>query len=194
LRQACPKNALKDVAMAKKKETFPDTTKKFLMLIVFVPLIPVLLLLIPLILTYEFLRGLWLRFMVKQKWYPRKKYLLFVYSNSPNWKEYIETNILPVIADYAIVINWSERSHWDWKKKPLELKVFKHWTHVNRFSYKGKKKWTGNEFNPVAITFIPWWKSKVFRFWQPFRDLKHGKENPLKEMENNLYTVLAALK
>jgi hypothetical protein len=111
--------------MASKKETIGGTIMRFLMFIVFVPLIPILLLLIPFILTYEFLRGLWLGFMVKQKWYPQKKYLLFVYSNSPNWKEYIETNILPVIADYAIVINWSERSHWDWKKKPFELKVNK---------------------------------------------------------------------
>ena len=40
----------------------------------------------------------------------------------------------------------------------------------------GKTKW--DEFNPIAITFIPWWKRKALPFWTPFRDFKHGKERP----------------
>lgn len=180
--------------MSREGKTQPWTIKEILLVVLAIVLIPLFILLIPVFLIYRFLHSLWLGLLVKQMWYPQKKYLLFVYSNSPNWKEYIETYILPKIADYAVIINWSERSDWDWKKKPLELKVFKHWTEVNRYFFKGKRKWSGNEFNPVAITFIPWWKCNVFRLWQPFKDFKHGKDKPLKEMENNLYKVLEAVR
>lgn len=166
------------------------TIKDILLVTLAIALIPILILLIPFFVIYMIVSGLWFRLLVKLKWHPQKKYLLFVYSNSPNWKEYIESNILPKISPYAVIINWSERSDWDWKKKPLELKIFKRWTGVQRYFFKGKKRWDGKEFNPVAITFLPWWKCKVFRFWLPFRDFKHGKEKPLKDMETKLFKVL----
>ena len=163
----------------------------FLLFIVILPLIPFL------ILGYFIWRliwGTWLGFLVKSQWYPQGKYMLFVYSISPNWKEYIETNILPRISAHAMIINWSDRNQWNWKKKPLEFRVFKHWTGVIEYSFKGKKKWDGNEFCPVAITFIPWWRRKIFRFWQPFKDFKHGKEKPLKELEAQLFKILEIVK
>ena len=117
--------------------------------------------------------------------------MLFVYSNSPNWKEYIEDNILPKISEKAIVVNWSERNEWDWEDKALELRIFQHWTGLSRYFQKGKKKWDGREFNPIAITFVPWCRVKVFRFWKPFKDYKHGKDKKLKELESKLYKTLS---
>ncbi len=138
--------------------------------------------------------GTYLSFLVRSRWHPQGKYMLFVYSNSPNWKEYIETNILSRISTHAVVINWSDRSEWDWEKKPLELKVFQHWTEIRRYFFKSKKRWDGSEFNPIVITFIPWWRRKVLRFWQPFKDFKHGKEKPLKELEAELFEILKTVK
>lgn len=120
--------------------------------------------------------------------------MLFVYSDSPNWKEYIESNILPKISSHSIIINWSERDNWNWTRKPLELKIFKEWSGIQKYFFKDKKKWDGREFNPIAITFIPWWKRKVFRFWQPFKDFKHGKEKTLKDLESKLFRILETIK
>jgi len=120
--------------------------------------------------------------------------MLFVYSNSPNWKEYIEANILPRISSYAVVINWSERSKWEWEKKPLEFKVFQHWTGVRRYFFKAKKKWDGREFNPVAIIFVPWWRRTVLRFWQAFKDFKHGNKKSLTNLESRFFEIIKSVK
>jgi hypothetical protein len=96
--------------------------------------------------------------------------------------------MLPKLDNQAVVLNWSERSQWGWWRKPLEVQVFQHWTGWGKyvtFAVGGVR-----EFNPVAITFIPWWKRRVFRFWQPFRDFKHGKERPLKELEAKLFDTI----
>ena len=146
-----------------------------------------------LFLLFYFLRGKWLAFLVKQQWYPKGKLLLFVYSDSPNWKEYIEQKILPQISSKAVIINWSERSQWQWKGT-LELKVFQHWTGVAQYFYRGRKKWDGKEFCPVAVVFNPWWKPKVIRFWQAFKDFKHGKEIALKKCEKELFDSILAEK
>ena len=158
--------------------------------IIFVILLPLWIVLALLFGIWYLIYSLWLGFLVKLKWYPEGKNLLFVYSNSPNWKEYIENNILTKLSGKAVIVNWSERSKWNWGNKPLELKIFRHWTGVNRYFLKGKKKWDGEEFNPAAITFIPWWKPKILRFWKAFKDHKHGKEKRVKDLENQLFKIL----
>lgn len=164
---------------------------EFFILIIIVPFIPLIFLIVLIFGVCWLFYGVWLCLQVRLQWYPKGKYLLFVYSNSLSWKEYIETNILPKINQTAIIINWSERSKWDWKKRPLEIAVFKHWTGVSRYFFKSKIKWDGEDFNPIAITFIPWWKSKVLRFWQPFKDFKHGKERALTQLEAQLFDIIA---
>jgi len=158
----------------------------------FIILLPVIIVYLLLWGIWHSLCGLWLRFAVRIKWLPEGKNMLFVYSDSPNWKEYIESNILPRISDKAVVANWSERSKWDWTNKPLELRIFRHWTGVYRYIHgRGKKeKWYGRDFNPVAITFAPWWRVRVFRFWKAFKDHKHGKDKKLRELEHQLYRTL----
>lgn len=175
--------------MSHKKNILIDIyyTLIIILFIIFLPLI------IPLGLLYYIwnrIYGFWLKLLVKRCWYPKGKRLLFVYSNSPNWKEYIENNILNFISKKAVVINWSERSEWNWKYKKLELKIFKHWTGLYRYFQKGKKKWYGRDFNPIAIIFIPWRKVTVIRFWQAFKDFKHGKDKKLKDLEKQLFSIL----
>lgn len=160
----------------------------------------ILLLLLPLIvvflllwLIYAFysnvLKNIWLGLLVRLLWYPKERFSLFVYSNSPNWGKYIKKNVIPRISAKAIIINWSERSKW--RKRTLEQKVFRHWTKSFPYTEKGRKKWGGREFCPVAIVFNPWWNPKVIRFWQAFKDFKHGKDLKLKKCEKELLSLLA---
>src|SRR5215210_5732019 len=118
----------------------------------------------------------WLRFRFWLRYASKGRFILFVYSNSPNWKDYIESNILPRIESHAVTLNWSERKSWD-EAYPFEAKIL--------------RRWAGDsEFNPVAIVFPPVGKVKVIRFWQAFRDYKHGKEQSLKRAQEELFKVV----
>ena len=107
-------------------------------------------------------------------WCQRGKDVLFVYSESPVWQAYLEAQVLPKIAERAVVMNWSERKKWR-----ISLARF-------AFSYFG----TWREFNPLAIVFRPWRRAQVFRFWQPFRDYKHGHDESLKKLESEFFHAL----
>ena len=91
-------------------------------------------------------------------------------------QEYIEQNIIPRIEAKAVFLNWSNRSEWK-KRKPLEAKALFHWG-------------GSSEFNPMAIVFVPGWKVETVRFHQAFKDYKHGKNELLKEKEEELYGYL----
>ena len=43
-------------------------------------------------------------------WLPKGKDVLYVSSDSPIWKEYMETEVFPLVAKRAIVLSWSARS------------------------------------------------------------------------------------
>ena len=184
----------KETSSEKLRPNKQGSLKEFFLVLGIIPLIPLLLGIGIISGIWWIICGTWLGFLVRLRWYPQGKYMLFVYSNSPNWKEYIEANILPRISSYAVVINWSERSKWEWEKKPLEFKVFQHWTGVRRYFFKGKKKWDGREFNPIAIIFVPWWRRKVLRFWQAFKDFKHGKKKSLTNLEAQFFEIIKSVK
>ena len=124
----------------------------------------------PFILSYR----QWLTFHFWQRHGKHGRFILFVYSDSPNWKDYIEANILPRIESHAFTLNWSKRKEWQ-RINPFEAKVFHHWA--------GDK-----EFNPMALVFSPGGKVQDVRFWRAFRDFKHGKEGLLKQSERLLFT------
>ena len=115
--------------------------------------------------------GLKIRFWLR---HGRKgKMILFVYSDSSNWKDYIETNILPRIEAQSIVLNWSRRREWE-SRMQLETKLFYQWAGPG-------------DFVPVAILFSPIGKARVFRLWQPSENPKHGKVRVSKEAERALF-------
>jgi hypothetical protein len=106
------------------------------------------------------------------QWGTAGKCLLLVYSNSPHWQAYIEENWLPRLGPVAVVLNWSERARWP-EEHPLEAEIF--------------RMWAGDrEFNPVAIVLPEREPVRVIRFWQAFRDYKHGKDRTLKAAEAEL--------
>ena len=146
-------------------------------------LAPVIILLVIVVLPFlalygawRFLNGLWLKHRFRSQYASDGKHILFVYSESPNWKEYIEENIVPRIKTKAVFLNWSKRSEWR-KNKPLEAKALFHWG-------------GDTEFNPMAIIFVPGWRVKTVRFHQAFRDYKHGKTKLLEKKKEELYSNL----
>ena len=124
----------------------------------------------PFVLTYR----QWLKFRFWQRHGKHGRFVLFIYSDSPNWKDYIEANVIPRVRSHVVILNWSKRREWG-RTNPFEARVFSHWA--------GEE-----EFNPMALVFSPSGKVKVVRFWQAFRDFKHGKEQSLQEAENRLFT------
>lgn len=126
---------------------------------------------------------------------------LLIYSNSPNWQAYIEQEWIPRLEGRLVVLNWSERARWR-EDFPLESRIF--------------RQLGDREFNPAAIIFRPptpgrrfrrWLRaireldalkmlapyessSDIVRFFQPFRDYKHGRDHTLRAAERTLWTLL----
>jgi len=74
------------------------------------------------------------------KRWPGRKGIL-IYSNSPNWQNYVETRWLPRLREQMVVLNWSERATWRDKWK-FEAAIFRRYA-------------SDREFNPMAIVFKP---------------------------------------
>lgn len=108
-------------------------------------------------------------------WLPQGKDTLFVYSDSPIWHDYMTKQVLPLVKDRAIILNWSERSKW--RRWRLTQQVF--------YSFGGRR-----EFNPMVIIFRPIRRAKVFRFWSAFKDWKHGDPANVEGLRNRLQTTL----
>ena len=142
-----------------------------LRLIVFVLLAPLL----RMVLAVYGILALLLHIALWLTWGPLGRNVLFVYSNSPIWQEYVEQNILPQLPATAVVFNWSERRNWS--RLTLGYLAF-------RF-FAGSR-----EFNPMAVVIRPLRRARCFRFWKPFRDLKHGKPEALRKMERDFFDHL----
>ena len=103
------------------------------------------------------------------------KDLLLVYSNSPHWQHYVESEWLPRWGERAVVVNWSERSRWSGDEP--EIVLFR--------SIAGSRA-----YNPIAVVVPPKGPVRVVRFWRAFRDKKHGKHGPLEHKEHELQWAL----
>lgn len=130
----------------------------------------------PIIFGY-FLWDVYLRLQFLRVYKIHGQFILLVYSDSPDWKSFIENNWLRIIRPYSIVLNWSERKKWNSWSWPVQ--AFKHWG-------------GGKNFNPMAIVLAGGFKIKVIRFYEAFKDFKHGKEEPLRTAENQLFEFVKA--
>lgn len=101
-------------------------------------------------------------------WVPRGRRALFVYSNSPNWHDYCEREIVAHLPATAVILNWSERKKWP--RTAISTILFR--------AYTGR-----GEYNPLGIVFRPFKPMRIFHFWQPFRDAKHGKPQKLERLK-----------
>lgn len=107
-------------------------------------------------------------------WGIKDRHILFVYSDSPSWLSYIEQEILPRIRETAVILNWSERQQW---KNSLAVLAFKF--------YGGNQN-----FNPMAIVFRSFRFHKIFRFYEAFKDFKHGKTESLEKIRMDFFKLL----
>jgi hypothetical protein len=106
-------------------------------------------------------------------WCTRGRDVLFVYSDSPVWHDYVEEQILPRIESRAITLNWSNRRNWlhKWALAPCVFRFF------------GGRR----EYNPLALHFRPLRVHRRFQFWKAFRDYKHGRTESLKKVEQEFF-------
>jgi hypothetical protein len=133
-----------------------------------------LIILSPFLIITVFLYLLWgaiLYFAIWLTW--KEQRVLFVYSNSPTWKEYIEREILPHIQDRAIILNWSERRNW---KNSLAVLAFRY--------FGGYRN-----FNPIGMVFRPFRFVKTYRFFEAFKDFKHGDVQKVEEIRKEFFDV-----
>jgi len=102
-------------------------------------------------------------------WCRRGKDVLFVWSESPVWKDRIQTRLLPKLGRRAVLLNWSERVQWTGRFSLARI-AFQH--------FGGHR-----EFNPLAVVFKPLRRARTFRFWRPYKQLKQGHPEVLEQME-----------
>jgi hypothetical protein len=118
----------------------------FLLGIIFSPLLLVLFLV--LVVLY-FVKAICLHIIIWSWWCARRRDILFVYSDSPIWHDYIEQNILPYLGNRAFVLNWSQRKRWHFS---LTRMAFYHFGGEHR------------EFIPLGVVFRPFRRTRTFRF------------------------------
>lgn len=111
-------------------------------------------------------------------WCLRGREILFVYSDSPLWRDHIDRHILPYLGERAMVLNWSERRRWRFSLARL---AFHH--------FRGRR-----QFNPLAVVFRPFHRTRTFRFWQPFKDFQHGHPEALRRMESEFFGAIGVQK
>ena len=140
----------------------------------FIPIAPVLLVVVVLALVFFLVSTICLHIAIWSWWCIRGRDILFVNSDSPIWHDYIEQHVLPHLGGRAVVLNWSRRRGWHF---PLARAAVHH--------FGG-----GLEFNPMAVVFRPFRRTRTFRFWQPFRDFKYGHPEALHRMERKFFGLI----
>ena len=108
-------------------------------------------------------------------WLPKGKDVLYVSSDSPVWKEYMETEVFPLVAERAMVLSWSARSKWP--KWSFAARVF------HTFG-------RGRDFNPMVVLFRPFRRAKIFRFLPAFEKRKHGNSASVEQLRRDLTQAL----
>ena len=109
-------------------------------------------------------------------WVTRGRDILFVYSDSPVWRDYMLSEMLPLVENRAVVLNWSERSRWKWWSLPVLAFRF----------FCGRKA-----FNPLIVVFRPFRLAQKFRFWPAFREWKQGNRSAVEALKSDILRTLA---
>jgi hypothetical protein len=114
--------------------------------------------------------GLMLHIAVWFWWQPRGKDVLFVYSDSPIWRDYMLEKVLPAVRERAVLLNWSERKRW---KRSLATRLF--------WYFAGDQS-----FNPMVMLIRPFRFPQRFRYWEPFKLYKHGQPEAVEQLTQQL--------
>jgi hypothetical protein len=154
----------------------PESTgRKVARFAFFALLLPVIVPLAIVGLGLHFLNKVVVYLLVWMWWLPKGKDVLYVSSDSPVWKEYMETEVFPLVAERAIVLSWSARSKW-----PM-------WSFTVRvFRTFGR----GRDFNPMVVLFRPFRRARIFRFLPAFQERKHGNGASVEQLRRDLTQAL----
>lgn len=108
-------------------------------------------------------------------WLRWRRLVLFVHSDSPNWKQTVEASILPRLPEGAAILNWSERAKWrPWSLRVLLFRAF-----------AGDR-----EHTPIALVIPRFRWVRRYRFFAAFKDLKHGRPETLARVAEQLFSDL----
>src|SRR5688572_13185008 len=80
--------------------------------VLIIAILPLIVVLAVLVVIFRLIMTIGLYILVWTMWCTRGKDILFVYSDSPIWHDYIEQQIIPQIEARAVILNWSDRRHW----------------------------------------------------------------------------------
>ena len=109
-------------------------------------------------------------------WLTRGKDVLFIYSDSPIWRDYMLSEVLPLVESRAVVLNWSERRSWNrWSLRVLAFRLF-----------GGQRA-----FNPLIVVFRPFRWARKFRFWPAFREWKQGNKHAVEKLKHEVTNTLS---
>src|SRR5690242_1898618 len=87
-------------------------SRRFAQAAAIVLLLPIILPLGLLVLTLYWVHRLLTYVLIWCIWLPKGRDVLVVYSDSPIWRDYMRQEIIPLLDNRAVVLNWSERSKW----------------------------------------------------------------------------------
>ncbi len=102
------------------------------------------------------------------------KDLLIVYTNSPHWKDHIESNWVARWPHRTVTLN---RSH-PWSRKQPEAAL---WLAVRGI----------REHTPLAVVIPRRGKPRVIRFYTAFQEAKHGDDTCLRAAEQELEQAMS---
>jgi len=126
----------------------------------------------PILIAAVFIYLLWGAILYATIWLTQgKQFVVFVYSDSPIWENYIETEILPHTQDRAVILNWSDRRNW---KNSLPVLAFRY--------FGGYRN-----FNPIGMVFRPFRFVKTYRFFEAFKAFKHGNRSKVEDLKKALF-------
>lgn len=134
-------------------------------------LLPIIIPLVAIVFVLYILHRLGLYVLIWLFWLSQGKDVLLVYSDSPIWHDYMTTQVLPLVQNRAVVLNWSERAKW--RKWSFPVHVFR--------SFGGPQ-----DFNPMVAVFRPLRPARFFRFWPAFKDWKRGYTEPVTRLREEL--------
>jgi len=92
---------------------------------------------------------------IKHEWFPKGKYVFFLYSSSKKWENYFKNEMIPKIADKSFIWNWSTRHQDGWYRDRFAPKILS--------LYRPDQ-----HFCPLAVVFLPSGKIKIFEFYLPY--------------------------
>lgn len=160
--------------MSRRKESIREKLRQAGLIILLLPIVlPLFAIGFFLFLLHHFV----LYLLVWIVWLPRGKDVLLVYSDSPIWRDYMIQEVLPLVQDHAVVLNWSERSKW--RRWAFPVYIFR--------SFAG-----GRKYNPVVMLFVLFDACRYSAFGSPSRIGSTDTPTPLMSYGTSFFEALAA--